>query len=49
LEKTLRGENHHGVIFVQMHRLSLGECIRRLAVCAHVLTSEEMMNRVEFL
>lgn len=49
VEKGLRGEEHHGVIFVEMHRLGLGECIRHLALCADVLSAEEMMNRVEFL
>jgi hypothetical protein len=30
-ERSLRGEEHYGVIFVEMHRLRLGESIRRLA------------------
>lgn len=49
LEKTRRGDEHHGVIFAEMHRLGLGECIRRLALYAEVVSTEEMMNRVEFL
>lgn len=49
LEKNRRGEEHYGVIFVEMHRLGLGECIRRLALCFDVLSAEEMQNRVEFL
>ena len=49
VEKTLHGKEHFGVIFAEMHRLSLGECIRRLALCADVLTAEEVKNRVEFL
>jgi hypothetical protein len=49
LEKTAQGEKHHGVIFVEMHRLGLGECIKRLALCSEVLSADEMMNRVEFL
>jgi hypothetical protein len=49
LEKTARGEDHCGVIFAEMHRLGLGECIKRLALCSEVLSAEEMMNRVEFL
>jgi hypothetical protein len=44
-----RGEDHCGVIFVDMHRLRLGECIRRLALYAEVVTAEEMVNRIEFL
>ena len=49
LAKRARDEQHHGVIFVEMHQLGLGECIRRLALCSEVLSAEEMMNRVEFL
>ena len=49
VNKTAHGEEHFGVIFVAMHRVSLGECIRRLALYAEVLTAEEMMSRVEFL
>ncbi|MBI4481492.1 MAG: DUF5615 family PIN-like protein [Acidobacteria bacterium] len=49
IEKSRRGEEHYGVIFVEMHRLRLGECIRRLALYAEVLSIGEMMNRIEFL
>lgn len=48
-EMNHRGEDHYGLIFVEMHRLGLGECIRRLALYAEVVTAEEMMNRIEFL
>ena len=44
-----QGVDHCGVIFAEMHRLRLGECIRRLALYAEVVTAEEMMNRIEFL
>lgn len=49
MEKRMRGDEHCGVIFVEMHRLRLGECIRRLALYAEVLSAEEMMNQIEFL
>ena len=49
IEKNQQGMEHYGVIFVEMHRMGLGECIRRLALCGDVLSAEEMMNRVEFL
>lgn len=49
IEKSQRGDEHYGVIFVEMHRLNMGECIRRLALYADVLSAEEMINRVEFL
>ena len=48
-ESNHRGDDHCGVIFVDMHRLRLGECIRRLALYADVVTAEEMVNRIEFL
>ena len=48
-QKTQRGEKHSGVIFAAMHRLPLGECIRRLALYAEVVSAEEMIDRVEFL
>ena len=49
LEKTHRGATHSGVIFADLHRFGIGECIKRLALYAEVLGAEEMMNRVEFL
>jgi len=48
-EANRRKNNHYGIIFVAMHRLGVGECIRRLALYAEVVTAEEMINRVEFL
>jgi len=48
-EINRRGDDHRGVIFVDMHRLRLGECIRRLALYADVVLAEEMVNRIEFL
>ena len=48
-EINRRGDDHCGVIFVEMHRLRLGECIRRLALYGEVVTAEEMVNRIEFL
>jgi len=49
VEKSERGEQHYGVVFVEMHRMGLGDCIRRLALCSEVLSAEEMMNQIEFL
>ena len=43
------GKNHRGMIFVEMNKLSVGECIRRLTLCAEILSPEEMKNRIEFL
>lgn len=44
-----RGEHHFGVIFVELHRLSLGECIKRLSLYADVLSAGEMADQVEYL
>ena len=46
---TTKGMEHYGVIYVEMHRLSIGECIKRLALYADILSAEEMKNQVEFL
>lgn len=46
---TAEGKDHWGVIFVEMNKLSIGECIKRLALYAELLTAEEMKNIVEFL
>jgi predicted nuclease of predicted toxin-antitoxin system len=43
------GKSHWGVIFVEMNKLSVGECIKRLALYAEVLSAEDMQNQVEFL
>ncbi len=43
------GKGHYGIIFVEMYRFSLGECIRRLTLYAEVLSAEGMINQIEFL
>lgn len=43
------GRNHWGIIYVEMNRLSVGECVRRLALYADILSAEEMINQIEFL
>ncbi len=43
------GKNHWGIIFVEMNKLSVGECIKRLAFYAEILSPEEMKNQIEFL
>ena len=43
------GKGHYGLIFGEMHRFSIGECIRRLALYVELVSSEEMVNRIEFL
>jgi hypothetical protein len=43
------GKGHYGLIFAEMHRFGLGELIRGLAIYAGILSSQEMINRIEFL
>jgi hypothetical protein len=43
------GKKHYGLIFAEMHKFGLGECISRLALYAELVSSEEMVNRIEFL
>ncbi|MBI5788954.1 MAG: DUF5615 family PIN-like protein [Candidatus Schekmanbacteria bacterium] len=44
-----KGKDFWGVIFTEMHKLSMGECIKRLALYADILSAEEMKNQIEFL
>ncbi len=46
---TEDGKEHWGIIYVEMNKLSVGECIKRLALYVDVLSSEEMKNQIEFL
>lgn len=48
-ELAREGKEHSGMIFAEMNKLTLGDCIKRLALYADVLTAEEMKNQVEFL
>ena len=43
------GEAHWGIVFVHSKKLTIGECIHRLARLAVSAPAEEMKNRVEFL
>lgn len=46
---TKKGKPHWGLIFVQMNKLSVGECIKRLSLYADILSAEEMQDQIEFL
>jgi predicted nuclease of predicted toxin-antitoxin system len=43
------GKTHHGVIYCHQTAYGIGDCIRNLKILATVLTSEEMINHIEFL
>jgi len=40
---------HYGVIYVEMNKFRVGECVKSLALYAEALTAEEMRNHMEFL
>jgi predicted nuclease of predicted toxin-antitoxin system len=48
-EFSKEGKSHYGMIFVSINKLSVGECIKRLALYAEVLSAEDMKNQIEFL
>jgi predicted nuclease of predicted toxin-antitoxin system len=43
------GRTHHGIIYCHQKSYPIGECVRRLRVLTSVLTSEDMINHIEFL
>ena len=42
-------KTHYGVIYSYQKDYSIGECIRRLKLLTTILTSEHMVNHIEFL
>ena len=40
---------HRGVIYSHQTTYAIGDCIRNLKILATVLTSEDMINHIEFL
>jgi hypothetical protein len=44
-----QGHRHYGVIFAEIDRLPLGECVRRLGLYAEILSAEDLVDRIEFL
>ena len=43
------GDSHAGIILVQQQTLSIGERLRRLTKLSNARSSQEMVNRIEFL
>ncbi len=43
------GKTHCGVIYCHQNAYRIGDCIRNLKILATVLTSEDMINHIEFL
>ena len=43
------GRTHYGVIYCHLTSYGIGDCIRNLKVLVNVLTSEDMINHIEFL
>ena len=46
---TLEGKDHWGIIFVEMNRLTVGACIKRLSLYAELFSAEKMKNQIEYL
>jgi predicted nuclease of predicted toxin-antitoxin system len=42
-------QDHWGIIYVHQHKLSIGECIRRLKEIADVFEQDDLKNHIEFL
>jgi uncharacterized LabA/DUF88 family protein len=48
--KWIEGKKtHYGVIYSHQKDYSVGKCIRRLKLLTTILTSEDMINHIEFL
>ena len=43
------GRTHHGIIYCHQKSYSIGECIRKLRMLTALLTSEDTVDRIEFL
>ena len=43
------GRTHHGIIYCHLTTYGIGDCIRKLKILASVLTSEDIVNHIEFL
>lgn len=43
------GKTHCGVIYCHQNAHGIGDCVRNLKILATVLTSEDMINHIEFL
>jgi predicted nuclease of predicted toxin-antitoxin system len=43
------GKTHCGVIYCHQTTYGIGDCIRNLKILATVLSSEDMINHIEFL
>ena len=43
------GRTHQGIIYCHQKRYSVGECVRKLRMLTAVLSSEDMVNHIEFL
>ena len=43
------GRTHQGIIYCHQKTYSIGECVRKLRMLTAVLSSEDMVNHIEFL
>ena len=43
------GKTHQGIIYCHQKTYSIGECVRKLRMLTAILSSEDMINHIEFL
>ena len=43
------GKTHHGIIYCHQKRYSIGECVRKLRMLTSLLSSEDIVDHIEFL
>lgn len=48
-EWTAGGRSHNGIVYCHQSRYPVGECIRKLRMLSEVLSSEDMVDHIEFL
>lgn len=44
-----KGRTHYGIIHCHQKNYPIGKCVRKLRMLTAVLTSEDMVNHIEFL
>jgi len=48
-EMQRKEDNFSGIVYCHILNLTIGQCIKDLELISHIYSTDEMMNRVEFL
>jgi len=48
-EMQRNGESFSGIVYCHILNITIGQCIKDLELISNIYSSDEMMNRVEFL